>query len=364
MTTVAVIGAAGFVGMELVNLLEERGHHVIAIARNNGKFLLQKNRCVVLHPSEVTERNDVDVVINLAYPNSGSVHHYSKRNREILRMIKQLAGNSARVIHTSTLAVFGFQLEYPIAPVPVTNRRDYLYVESKIELENLLQKSFSKERLAIVRLGNVWGKKSAAWTAPLIDRLLFGMPVGVVGQDGYSNITDVANVVSYLTFLAEKKQLSSMLFHHLAELSETRWSYWIQKICSVIASQPVYIPSAPHYPQSMGEEITAIFSPVKPRAVYKKLVFGRFTGSLLHSIIGMLPEEYFAQKKQQSIQPLQVRQRYTSADEVFLWVMSCSKNFASITDPEWKPVLTQEQSWERVSAWMEEIGYVKGLSAV
>lgn len=363
MATIAVIGAAGFVGMELVNLLEEHGHNVIAIARSNGKFLLQKNRCTVIHPSEVTPRNDIDVVINLAYPNSGSVHHYSLRNKEILRMIGQLAGNSARIIHTSTVAVFGFQLEHPVAPLPVANRRDYLYVESKIEMENLLQRSFSKERLAIVRLGNVWGKKSGAWTAPLIDKLLFGLPVGIMNHDGYSNITDVANVVSYLTFLAEKKTPSAMLFHHLAEMGDTRWSYWIQKICSVIHAQPVYIPHAPHYPGGMAEEFAGIFNPIKPRAVYKKLVFGRFTGSLLRSVIGKLPETYFAQKKQQNIQPLQERKMYSDADEVFLWVMSCSRHFATVTDPEWKPALTKEQSWERIVEWMQEIGYVKGTAA-
>lgn len=363
MAKIAVIGAAGFVGMELVNLLEGRGHNVVAIARYNGRFLLQRNKCEIIHPDTVSKRNDIDVVINLAYPNSGSVHHYSTRNKEILRMIRLLADEHARIIHASTIAVFGFQLDHPIVAEQVFNRRDYLYVESKIELENLLLNTFPKDRLSIVRLGNVWGKKSASWTAPLIDKLLFGVPIGSTEYDGYSNITDVANVVSYLTFLAEKGTSSEMLFHHLAELGETRWSYWIQKICSVINTQPIYISHTPPYPSGMGEEISAIFNPMKPRTVYKKLVFGRYTGSLMHSLIGMFPEEYFTRKKQQHVQPVPMRKLYSDSDEVFLWVMSCRNQFVSVTDPGWEPALDKEQSWQQVLNWMHEVGYVESISA-
>jgi nucleoside-diphosphate-sugar epimerase len=359
MSKIAVIGAAGFVGMELVKNLADRGHEVIAVARNNGKFLLQRYRCSIVHPSEVVKRDDVDVVINLAYPTTGSVHHYPKRNKEILGLITKLAGTRARVIHTSTLAVFGFQLEYPAVPQKISDRRDYLYVESKIELENLLLKTIQNDRLNIVRLGNVWGKGSGAWTAPLIDKLLFRFSVGVAGREGYSNATDVANTVAYLTYLTERNTISSMRFHHLAEMSSIKWDHWIEKISALMHLEPVYSDSEPPYPAGLIREILDIFKPLKPRTVYKKLVYGRFTGSLLHTCIGLFPEERFARIKQNHIPPVASRTQFSSGDETFLWVMSCTREFKSVTDPDWVPPVDPEESWRRVVEWMEEIGYYR-----
>src|SRR6185503_20239153 len=112
-------------------------------------------------------------------------------NKEIIHTIRRLATDSCRVIHTSTLAVFGYGLERPIVAGPVERRADYVYVEGKIDFECRLRKWWGHRDLQIVRLGNVWGPASPFWTAALADRIVLGEPVGVAGEDGYCNVTDV-----------------------------------------------------------------------------------------------------------------------------------------------------------------------------
>ena len=219
MARVAVIGGAGYVGIALCAELRRRGHDVAAVTHPNGRFLLEPTG-VRVELWDTPERvGVVDVVINLAYPNRGPVHEYPIRNREIRDLIQQLAGDSARVIHLSTQAVFGFALEYPVVLGPVRNRRDYLYIEAKLEIENLLARGIVRS-LDVVRLGNVWGPASPTWTAAVADKLLFGETVGVAGEDGYCNGTDVANVVSYLAFLVEASRRDGARYHHLAELAD------------------------------------------------------------------------------------------------------------------------------------------------
>src|SRR6266566_6309529 len=140
MARIAVIGGAGYVGLTLCAELRLRGHDVTAVTRPNGRLLLERTGVRVASSDELERVGPVDVVVNLAYPNRGSIYEYPLRNRELLAMIRRLA-DGARVVHISTQAVFGFALEYPIVAGPVPERRDYLYIESKIQLERLLARA-------------------------------------------------------------------------------------------------------------------------------------------------------------------------------------------------------------------------------
>jgi len=230
MARIAVIGAAGYVGQELSRQLKASGHDVVGIARANGSFLLERLGITHETPQRAQAVGRVDTVVNLAYPKSPSGFDYPAGNREILSTIRALAGTEARIVHASSLAVFGYALEHPQNPAPLDMRRDYFYIESKLELERLLLRAFPGRDLQTVRLGNVWGPASPTWTAALADRLLFGDPVGVAGADGYSNTTDVGNAASYLAHLASRPGHRQAEFHHLAEFAETRWSFWLERI--------------------------------------------------------------------------------------------------------------------------------------
>ena len=138
MARVAVIGGAGYVGLTLCAEMRLRGHEVTAVTRPNGRFLLERIGVRAESPDDLGRVGPIEAVVNLAYPNRGSIYEYPRRNRELLAIVRRFAAGGARVVHTSTQAVFGFGLEYPVVVRPVPTRRDYLYIESKIELERLL----------------------------------------------------------------------------------------------------------------------------------------------------------------------------------------------------------------------------------
>ena len=137
MARIAVIGAAGYVGQELSRQLKASGHDVVGIARANGSFLLERLGITHETPQRAQAVGRVDTVVNLAYPKSPSGFDYPAGNREILSTIRALAGTEARIVHASSLAVFGYALEHPQNPAPLDMRRDYFYIESKLELERL-----------------------------------------------------------------------------------------------------------------------------------------------------------------------------------------------------------------------------------
>jgi nucleoside-diphosphate-sugar epimerase len=354
MPEVAVIGAAGFVGQRLCVQLAEDGIGVTGVVRRSSGFLLDRIG-VPWIPTDATDQRAFDVVVNLAYPTSGSVYDYPKQNRELLSLIKQLVSPGGLVIQVSTQAVFGMALEYPQSARPLPMRRDFIYVESKIELENLLVEQLSDTRLDVVRLGNVWGPGSAAWTGALAQRLQFGVPTAVHGRDGYSNITDVANLVSYISFLVRRERNSEATqFHHLAELGELRWSHWIKRIGEQLGVVPVY-GELPGYSGSPQNELNGILR-AAPRRVARELKDARFSGSTVRSLMRALPTG--------ASRPLKRRWAKggsagtgQGAEDQLLTVLCCDRRLSSVLDRGWSPPVDAEASWLAVSSWLDKVGY-------
>lgn len=356
---IAIIGAAGYVGLELSASLKRAGHEVVGITRANGNFLLDRIGVPVESPAHPERVGRVDVVINLAYPNKGSNLTYGAQNEELARTIAILAGADARVIHTSTQAVFGFELDSPIVAGPVARRHDQVYVESKIELELLLQKVLAGRDLHIVRLGNVWGPASPTWTVALVDKILFGDPVGVVNRDGFCNATDVGNVASYIGFLAGLSERGdNTRFHHLAEFSELRWSFWVERVATALGFDPVYADSLPQAPAGFAAEIRGAVAASSPFAVAKGLYTSRTTGSYLRAIAKKLPSGPLTKLKTAKRGGAVVRGDRFAADREFLSIISSRTQFRSVLDVRWSPALDAEASWRRVETWMADVGYV------
>ena len=357
MTRVAIIGAAGYVGLELSRQLSDAKFEVSAVARENGKFLLRDFGFKIVAPQDIASLGKVDVVVNLAYPTSGSPHNYPFRNIEILDQIKAITGPFTRIIHISTQAVFGYALDRPIFTGPAKMVRDFAYIEAKIELENLILRNFASHSVQIVRLGNVWGPGSGAWTVPLINKVLFGEPVGVDGVDGYCNFTDVANTASYLAFLVATDDLHGHQFHHLAEMSAYRWSTWIDKIETALQQKSVRQPNLSPDPVSLKQEVRNAFSPVLPGPLYRNLIWDRRSGSVLRSLLRRVGDQRFQSIKNRSPKTFVSGYKLGPAEKTFLHIMSCQTQFATSVLEQWQPPVSVEESWSRVEHWMSDAGY-------
>ncbi|MFC1481898.1 NAD-dependent epimerase/dehydratase family protein [Candidatus Neomarinimicrobiota bacterium] len=353
MSSIAVVGGGGYLGQILVDHLIERGHAVHVFVRKNAEILVRNPGAIIV--GDTPPEGGFDVVVNLAYPSGGKAFRAIKENKAILGTLQKLAGKNTRIIHTSTLAVFGFALEQEQSLSLLKKRRDYPYVELKMDMEYKLLKAFKEDNLDIVRLGNIWGPGSPHWTAALADKILFGHPVLIEGEDGYSNITDVNNVASYIAFLAELPEPSSMTFHHLAELSNIKWSFWINHFSQLLKVEPISIDSKPNYPKKIVPELRDIFANRKRGGGLPKALWGsRFMGSYLRSLLAKLPNfvvTYIDKKFNSGVEG-------GSSSDLFYTLMSCPVRYENVVDNRWKPALDAEGSWEKVELWAAEVGYL------
>lgn len=354
---IAVIGAAGYVGQSLCSDLAAAGHEVIGITRPNGALLLKRLGVQVRSPGQARSVGPLDAVLNLAYP-KGPGFEAARENRILLALIQDLAGERARIVHASSIAVFGYALEHPVAQGPVARRRDYSYIESKIELEHLLMQAFAGRKLDIVRLGNVWGPASPTWTAALAQRILFGEPVGVAGVDGYSNVTDVANAASYLAFLAADAGGRATRFHHLAELGELRWSHWIGKLEAQLGIPAIHAGSRGPYPRGLASEVFNLLKAYSPMAMARQALQGRFAASWALSALALLPPSAIQRLEEVALKSSTSSSALTNdSDAPFLEIMCAGQPFASNVQPGWSPPVDAPSSWSRVQEWLERSGY-------
>ena len=256
-TSIAIVGAAGFVGRALLRELERRGIRATAVVRGPAELSLDGSFHDALDPSDASDA--FATVINLAYPNSGPPYGHPAQNAAIVNTVNRLLKGGGRLIHVSTQAVFGSALDRPVRIGPVRKVRDDPYVESKIAAEVAFVQEQAARRLSvdIVRLGNVFGHASGAWGVPLVQRLLTGRPVGIAGHDGPSNTTDVANAASYLAHLLQMDESERIVrYHHLAEFSSVSWRQWIEPIAQAMSVAPVYASaSSVDMPDSWRQEL-------------------------------------------------------------------------------------------------------------
>jgi nucleoside-diphosphate-sugar epimerase len=356
MHSVAVIGGAGYVGRVLCARLVEDGAAVTGVVRSSSGFLLDSLGVDWVTIEDAGRREPFDIVVNLAYPTSGSVYDYREQNRGLLNSIQRLTSADGRVIQVSTQAVFGMALEYAQTPGPLPMRRDFVYVESKLELERLLIEQLVGPQLHVVRLGNIWGPGSTAWTGALAQRLLFGEPVAIHDSDGFSNVTDVANLVSYLSFLARRAPGGErVIFHHLAELGDLRWSHWIECMSDQLSVSPVYA-RPPAYSTSQKRELRDALVVHPPQAIARELNDARFTGSTVRSLMRALPPRA-SRALRRKLGGGGVSSRARPGEDLFLTVLGCDTRFHPVIDPAWTPPLDSEASWLAVSAWLDEVGY-------
>lgn len=357
MHKVLVIGGAGYVGKFLIEELIIKGYDVYAITRENGLFLLENYNVKVLLADNIKGMNmKFDVIINLAYA-VGRTFEAKKKNLEIIKIISEAAHEKSVVIHTSSLAVFGFTLDNEIKAERLDNRSDFVYVESKIHFENELLNTLKKQIIHIVRLGNVWGPASKNWTVPIINNIIFEKPVGIRGEDGYSNVTDVRNAASYLCYLLNYEPSSRCNFHHLAEFSSLKWSYWISQISNMLNSQPVFIDMKLRMPNSLMDDLRNSLQYVSPLKIGKYLMEGRKSGSYLRNLFSVLPLSILNKidmKVNKSVFDLTDK----TVEPVFFAIMTCKKEFRSNIIPGWKPEVSKEKAVENIYKWAKEAGYL------
>jgi nucleoside-diphosphate-sugar epimerase len=355
---IIIVGAAGYVGIELVNQLQDvEGYELFAFTRDNGSFLLEGKKIKRLKEEQIANAAPFDIVVNLAYPTVSQPVLFPEANANILNTLTKLVTANTRIIHVSTQAVFGFGMDKPVAADFIKDRRDFPYIEAKISMENKIKKAFPLNDLFIIRLGNVWGPGSGTWTAAVADKLLFGQYVAIEGKDGYANITDVKNVASYISHLIKKSNLTGTHIYHLSEFSDIKWSRIIDLMAKELNVEPVYASVSTNYPLNLKDDLTKVLKFPSVGHLYRELVWGRISGSYLRGLVRFLGTAKFQKIKKTEKRNLPQTQELSKTELTHLDVVSADKQFKSVLTDDWVPVLNFEQSWGLVKSWMKNVGY-------
>ncbi|MBL9138402.1 MAG: NAD(P)-dependent oxidoreductase [Verrucomicrobiales bacterium] len=357
---VAVLGAASWVGQEVCRRLVSAGWNVTAVTRPKSALIVERLPVRVRKVGDPAVTSRYPVVVNLAFPLDYGAADPRGVNQALKDEILRLAEPGARILHFSTLAVFGLAVDRPIQVGPVPRWRDHEYAELKREMEHLLAKEFANQELHLLRLGNVWGPGSVNWVVGPVSRLRTGQPTAVRGSDGYSNVTDIANVADYAAHVLSVPRGRGLHVHHLAEFAERRWSEFIGFLARELGLAPVAAPPPPALPSGLGAEMwsgTVLAINAARRAWWD----GRQSGSVYRQMRRWVPDairHLRPAKAAEDAGRFRVLDDAPPSDANLLRLLACPNLFKTAALSDWQPPVDFEASIARVSAWLREAGYV------
>ena len=159
-------------------------------------------------------------------------------------------------------------------------------------------------------------------------------------------------------FFAPTKHQKKLTFHHLAEFSDIKWSHWLGLIGDKLKIQPFYIDYEPSQSQSMYKEVVSALAAASPLNIGKTLVRSHHTGSFIRGVLARSPGKLVDYLEKMSIKMNFFPTYYNvGLIETFLKLMSCDKQFKSVTAGNWAAGLNKEDSWKRVEKWIDSAGY-------
>jgi nucleoside-diphosphate-sugar epimerase len=367
MTVAVVVGATSYIGQFVIEALLDSDFEVMAVTRRPdvASILLghQLKRIALATPAEAEHaRGDVEAVINLAYVKTALPHRLSHETKALAESVDRIAVSrrTPRVIHVSTIAVFGFDLRIPPKPVAAPQLRGNPYIETKAATEELMSRA-AKARgysLAIVRLGNVIGPGSPTWTVSLAQRLLECRPVAYSDRLGFSNTTYVGNVAAYLVHLVRVSadELNAFgHYHHHVEFAHRSWAEVLAPIERTMGvSRRVVASVGSARQRSLRAQVFALL-----RSTYR-----RTAGWYVRALLGRFPRwswlGVFVSRMKALEDPLaHVRAPAPSEDDqTFARIMEATACVQPHVLRGWTPPADFETAIQRINDWLTYAGYV------
>lgn len=276
---VAVIGATGFIGARLVELLAEQGAEVTAAARNLSKAARIARHPVRLVQADLADRRQIaeavegqEVVFNLAH----DLERSGARNLRAYRGLAEAAAAAGvrRFVHTSSIAVYD---AWPIGDLTEASPRDaagYEYKDLKraVERELAAQAARGPYSAAILQPTLVYGPFSKLWTDRYADWLATGDIVLPDGGEGVCNAVYVDDLVQAM-ILAGAARIPGAEAYIVSGAAPVAWKALLEGYAADLPGQvryepaPAASPGAASPPSRLKQAALGALRPVLREAV-------------------------------------------------------------------------------------------------
>ena len=215
---VLVTGGTGFLGSRVVEkLVLEHGARVRVLTSNYARAARAARFDLELVRGDVGDRDLVraaaegcDVIVHCAYGSRGSERERRRVTVEGTRAVLDaaLAVRAARVVHVSTMVVYGIGIEGVLDERAPKVRTGVGYADTKREAEELVLRYASEHDapVTIVQPTAVYGPYAPSWTERVIDALLTRRLILVDGGVGLANPVYVDDVADALLLAATRDE--------------------------------------------------------------------------------------------------------------------------------------------------------------
>ena len=211
--TVLVTGATGFIGGRLAErLVVEHGARVRALVRNFGRAARLARYPIELVQGDLKSSDSLDravagcdYVFHCAYGSDGEDDSRRVVNAQGTTHVLDAALKHAcrRVVHTSTVTVYGNTPDGPLDETAPRRKTGFAYGDSKIEAEETALRYVTRGlSVAVVQPTVVYGPFGTTFTVKPLKELQSGRVILVNQGDGLANLVYVDDVVSGMILAA------------------------------------------------------------------------------------------------------------------------------------------------------------------
>jgi nucleoside-diphosphate-sugar epimerase len=214
---ILITGGTGFIGGRLIERLCEQHAEVRVLVQNLANAHLISRFAVEIVHGDITSADAVrraihgcDVVFHCAYANSPDPSTIRPVNIEGTRHVLEasLQERVGRVIHLSTIMVYGVVADGDLTEASPRRRSGLLYADTKLEAERLAMDYAQSHGLPVTVLQPtaVYGPNSPGFAVNIIRMLKTGRILLINGGSGLCNLVYVDDLVTAMILAAQQEQ--------------------------------------------------------------------------------------------------------------------------------------------------------------
>ena len=220
---ITLIGASGFVGTRLIELLKQNNYFLQNVDKKQSRFhseitviadVLDKNNLVTL-------LDNTDVVILLAAEHRDDVTptslYYDVNVGGMRNTLEAMEANGVkRIIFTSSVAVYGLNKNNPTETYPADPFNHY--GKSKWEAEKVLQEWYKVHpdwNINVIRPTVIFGERNRGNVYNLLKQISSGRFLMVGKGNNKKSMAYVGNIVAFIKFLIENKTTGYEVYNYI-----------------------------------------------------------------------------------------------------------------------------------------------------